>query len=179
MSQKLRLRESFHKQHDKRGQALFKSSLQHLYHIHWSLPSQLSRKKSLFLTCQVLGLVANALPVDEMYPVDNRDNFTISIQMQLSQKQKTFAQFLSLFLKSIINFKYFGKKMTLKNFVFSKILTAKTWSYKCLKSLVWEETLTSNMVNVPKHCWNQHHRTFSILIYHYKVNWVIKSLFKS
>ena len=139
----------------------------------------MSLKTSLLLTCQILGLLVNALPVDEKYPVHNRDNFTTSIQMQLSQKQKTFAQFLSLFLKSIKNFKYFGKKMTLKNFVFSKIRTAKTWSYKCLKSLVWEETLTSNMINVPKHCWNQHHRTFSRLIYHYKVNWVIKSLSKS
>ena len=56
--------------------------------------------------------------------------------MQLSQKQKTFSQFLGAFLKSTINFKYFGKKVTLVDFVFWKFRTPKTWSDKRLKSTV-------------------------------------------
>ena len=89
---------------------LLKSALHYLYHSHWSLPSLLSRKKSLLLTCQILGLPVNTLAADEKYPVLNRDNLTIPIQMQLSQKQKTFSEFFAAFLKSRLNFKYFLKK---------------------------------------------------------------------
>ena len=107
MSKKSRFREPFDKQHGKRAQALLKSASQHLYHIHWSLPSQLSWKKSLLLTCQILGLLVNTLAADEKYPVVNRDNLTIPIQMQLSQKQKSFSQFFGAFFKFSLNFEHF------------------------------------------------------------------------
>ena len=110
MSKKPRLREPFGKQHGKRVRALLKSSSQQLCHIHWSLPSQLSWKTSLLITCQILGLLVNTLAADEKYPVLTRDNLTIPIQMQLSQKPKTFSQFLGAFLKPFISFKYFLKK---------------------------------------------------------------------
>ena len=90
LDKKSPLRVPFDKIHGKRAQALFKSAPQHLYHIHWSLPSQLSCKKSLLLICQILGLLVNRLAADDKYPVLNRDNLTILIQMQLSQKQKNF-----------------------------------------------------------------------------------------
>ena len=41
----------------------------------------------------------------------NKDNLTIPIQMQLSQKQKLFSEFFATFLKSTINFKYFEKRI--------------------------------------------------------------------
>ena len=40
ISKKISLRESFNKQHGKLPEALLKPGSQHLYHIHWSLPSQ-------------------------------------------------------------------------------------------------------------------------------------------
>ena len=40
----------------------------------------------------------------------NRDNLAQPIQMQLSQKQKTFSEFFFAFLKSILNFKHLPKK---------------------------------------------------------------------
>ena len=160
MSKKPSLREPFHKQHGKRAEVLLKSASQHLYHIHWSLPSQLSWKTSLLLTCQILGLLVNTLAADEKYPVLNRDNLTIPIQKQLSRKQKTFSQFFVAFLKSTINFKYFEKNMTLIDFVFPKLRTPKVWSDKCLKNHVSEDASRSNMVNVRKYCWNLHHSTF-------------------
>ena len=110
MSKNSRLRGPFDKQHGKRAQALLKSASQHLYHIHRSLPRKLSWKKSLLLTCKILGLLVNTLAADEKYPVLNRDNLTIPIQMQLSQKQKTFSQFFAAFLKSTLNFKHFESK---------------------------------------------------------------------
>ena len=69
----------------------------------------MSWKKSLFFTTQILGLLVNTLAADEKYPVLNRDNLTIPIQMQLSQKQKTFSEFFAAFLKFTVNFEYFEK----------------------------------------------------------------------
>ena len=51
-------------------------------------------EKSLLLTCQILRLLVNTLAAEENYPVPNRDNLTIPIQIQLSRKQKKFSQFL-------------------------------------------------------------------------------------
>ena len=47
---------------------------------------------------------------DEGYPVLNRDNLTIPIQMHLSEKEKKFSQFLDAYLKSTWNFRYFGEE---------------------------------------------------------------------
>ena len=85
------------------------------------MPSQLNRKKSLFFTCEILRLLANTLTANENYPVPNRDNLTIPIQMQLSQKQQTFSQFLAGFWKYTINFKFFGKKDYPQRFCISEI----------------------------------------------------------
>ena len=68
------------------------------------------RKESLLLTCQILGLLVNTLAADKNYPLLNRDNLTIPIQMQVFQKQKTFSQVFAEFLKSRLNLKYFQKK---------------------------------------------------------------------
>ena len=62
------------------------------------------------MTCQILGLLVNTLAADEKYPVPNRDNLTIAIQMELSEKQKTFSQFFAAFLKCRLNFEFFKKK---------------------------------------------------------------------
>ena len=59
---------------------------------------------SLLLTCQILGLLVNTLADDEMYPVPNRDNSTIQIQMQLPEKENIFSQFFAACLKSRLNF---------------------------------------------------------------------------
>ena len=90
MFKKSYFRGPFDKQHGKRAQALLKSASQHLYHIHRSLPRKLSWKKSLLLTCQILGLLVDTLTADDKYPVLNREDLMIPIQMKLSQKQKTF-----------------------------------------------------------------------------------------
>ena len=110
MSKKSRFRGCFEKQYGKHVQALLKSSTQHIYDIDLPLATKLCSKKSLLLTCQVLGLLVNTLATDEKYPVLNRDKLTIPIQMKLSQKQKPFSEFLAAFLKSSLNFKYFEKK---------------------------------------------------------------------
>ena len=121
MSKKSSLRGPIDEPFGKRAQARFKSASLHLYHIYRSLSSQLSWKKSLLLTCQILGLLVNTLAADEKYPVLNRDNLTIPIQMQLSQKQKTFSQFFAALSKSRLNFKDFERKDNPHSFCSSEI----------------------------------------------------------
>ena len=59
---------------------------------------------------KILGLFVNTLTVDDKHYMLNRDNLTQPIQLQLSQKQKTFSQIFFAFLKSILNYKHLPKK---------------------------------------------------------------------
>ena len=75
--------------------------------------------------CKILGLFVNTLTDDDKYCLLYRDNLTQPIQIQLSQKQKTFSEFFSAFLKSTLNFEHFQKKMTLIADVFPKLPSPK------------------------------------------------------
>ena len=121
MSKTVRFRGPLDKQHATRHKALLKSASQNIYPIHWSLPTQLGLKKSLLFTCQILGLLLNTLAPNEKYPVLNRDNLTIPIHVQLCEKEKTFSEFFSSFLKSRLTFKYFEKKDDVDRFCISEI----------------------------------------------------------
>ena len=125
MPKKSCFRRPFDKEGDKRAQALIKSASQNLYHIHWSLPSLYSCKRSLLLTCQILGLLLNTLLADRLYLVLHRNNLTVEIQMELSQKQKTFSEFFSPFLKSVWRFEHFFKKEDSHRFYISEFTESK------------------------------------------------------
>ena len=81
-------------------------------------------KKSLLLTCQILVLVANIWAADEKCLVLHRNNLMIAMQMQLSEKQKTFSDLFGLFLKSKLNFDHFFKKDDPQSFFISQITDA-------------------------------------------------------
>ena len=70
-------------------------------------------------------MLLNTSAADQMYPGLNRDNLTIPIQMQLSQKQKSFTHFFAAFFKSAMNFKYFEKKDDRHRFCISEIADSK------------------------------------------------------
>ena len=70
--------------------------------LHW--------KKSLLVIQKILRLFVNTLTVNEKHYLLSRNNLTQQIQIQLSEKQKTFLDFFFAFLKSILNFKHFPKK---------------------------------------------------------------------
>ena len=59
---------------------------------------------------KILRLFVNTLTVNDKHYLLNRDNLTQQIQMQLSEKQKKFSEFLFAFLKSILNFNHLPKK---------------------------------------------------------------------
>ena len=72
--------------------------------------------------------------------------------MQLSQKEKTFSNFFSAFLKSSLNFEHFLKKGDLIADVFPKLRTQKHLVKSMPKKLSFKRSFGSNMVNAPKHC---------------------------
>ena len=59
---------------------------------------------------KVLKLFVNALTARDKDSLRDRHNLTPSIQMQLSEKEKTLSPFSFAFLKSTLNFKHFPKK---------------------------------------------------------------------
>ena len=59
---------------------------------------------------KILRLFVNTLTVNEKHYLLTRDNLTQTIQIQLSEKEKTFFKFPFAFLKSILNFKHLPKK---------------------------------------------------------------------
>ena len=79
----------------------------------------------MLVLCKILGLFVNTLSAEDKYCLLYRDNLTQPIQILLSQKQKTFSQFFSPFLKSTLNFEHFQKKMTLIADVFPKLPSPK------------------------------------------------------
>ena len=79
----------------------------------------------MLVLCKILRLCDNTLTDDYKYSPLNRDNLMQPIQILLSQKQKTFSEFFSAFLKSTLNFEHFQKKMTLIADVFPKLPSPK------------------------------------------------------
>ena len=67
-------------------------------------------KNSLLVRQKILSLFVNTLTVNEKHYLLTRDSLTQTIQMQLSEKQKTFSEFFFEFLKSILSFKHLPKK---------------------------------------------------------------------
>ena len=59
---------------------------------------------------KIVRVFVNTLTADDKHYLPNRDNLTQPIQMQLSEKQKTFSEFFFAFLKSILNYKHLPKK---------------------------------------------------------------------
>ena len=82
-------------------------------------------KKSLLVIQKILRPFVHTLAVNDKQYLLNRDNLAQPIQLELSQKQKTFSQFVFSFLKSILNYKHFSKKMTLRVDVYPKLPTPK------------------------------------------------------
>ena len=79
----------------------------------------------MLVLCKILGLFVNTLSEDDKYCLLYKDNFLQPIQILLYQKQETFSQFFSAFLKSRLNSEHFQKKINLIADVFPKLPSAK------------------------------------------------------
>ena len=71
--------------------------------------------RTLLVIKKIRRLFVNTLTVDDKHYLLNRDNLTQPIQIQLSQKQKTFSEFFFAFLKSMLNFEHLPKKVDSHN----------------------------------------------------------------
>ena len=67
-------------------------------------------KKSLLVIHKILRLFVNRFTANDKKYLLNRENLAQRIQMQISQKQKTFSEIFFAFLKSILNFKQLPKR---------------------------------------------------------------------
>ena len=139
--------------------------------MHW--------KKSLLVIHKILRLFANTLIVDDKHCLLNRDNLTQPIQIQLSEKQKTFSEFFFSILKICFKFQTFDKKIwSLQLMYFRKYRLRKIWLDKCLKSPVSEDPQIDNKRSGSKHSCNLNDRTFTIFINHCEGSCIGKSLFQ-
>ena len=64
----------------------------------------------MLVLCKILRLFVKTLTDGDKYCLLYRDKSTQPIQIPLSQKQKTFFQIFSAFLKSRVNFEHFQQK---------------------------------------------------------------------
>ena len=69
--------------------------------VHW--------EESFLVIHNTLRLFINTLTADDKHYLLNRDNLVQRIQMNLSQKQRTFSAFFFAFLMSLLNFKHLPK----------------------------------------------------------------------
>ena len=79
----------------------------------------------MLVLCKILKLFVYILTDDEEYSLLYRDNLTQPIQIPFSQKQKTFSELYSAFLKPTLNFEHFQKKGTLIADAFPKLPSPK------------------------------------------------------
>ena len=64
----------------------------------------------MIVLCKIFRLFVKKLTPDDKYSLVNRDKVKQPIQILLSEKQKSFSEFFSSFLKSTLNFQHFRKK---------------------------------------------------------------------
>ena len=75
---------------------------------------------------EISGIFVNTLTADHKYPFQDCENLPLTIQMQLSEKRKTFSHSFVTFAESTPSFKQFEKKkMIVRANVFPKLETVK------------------------------------------------------
>ena len=107
---KSRFRTRFDSQHVKVSRILAKSPREHFYHVFSSFWGKLIWKMSPLMLGEISGAFVNTYIAVGKYLVQYCHNLQLPIQMQLSEKRKTFSQFFVTFLESTSNFKHFEKK---------------------------------------------------------------------
>ena len=128
-------------------QVLAKSPLEHFYHVFSSFGENLIGKISPLVLGKILGVFLNTLTSDDKYPVEDSENFQLPMQMQLSEKRKTFFEFFFHFWKlhQILNILK-SRMMVIAN-VFPKLQTVKGFDRptckKRLRNTLWETTCES------------------------------------
>ena len=91
------------------------------------------------------------------------------------RNEKYFLNFFLHFLNGDSILTFSNKRLPSSLIYFWTYGLWKTRLDKCLKSPLWGDPSTINMVNKRKHCWNLDDRTFTISIDPCECNWELKS----
>ena len=92
LSKKRRFRKDFDSQHVKVSKILQKSPSEHFSRVFSSFRGKLIWKMSPLLLGEILEVFFNTLTPDGKYPIQDWENLELPIQMQLSEKPKTFSE---------------------------------------------------------------------------------------
>ena len=90
--------------------------------------------------CELLGQFVNTLTADYKYSLQNRENLSQQVPMQISMKMKTCSQFLIAFLKSTLNLEYFEKKNQSHSLSIPEIINCETGSYLNVQKAIFHST---------------------------------------
>ena len=112
----------FDSQHLKESQTLAKTPWESFYHVFSSFWENFIWKMSPLVLGKIFGVFLYTLTGDGTYPVEDWEYLQFPMQMQLSEKRKTFSELFLLFLEST-NFKHLEKNMIIIPNVFPKIQT--------------------------------------------------------
>ena len=131
-------------------------------------------QKSLLDTWKFFTPFLNTFTANDKYSLISKDKWMQTIQMDLSEKQNFFLNFFLCFssLHKISNI--FKKTWPPWLMYFRNYRPRKTWLHKCLKTPVWEDISTGDMVKEPKHWFNLNESAFIILSDNCEGNWVAK-----
>ena len=166
LCKKRRFGTRFDTQHDKVSQILAEFPCEHFYHVFFSFWEKLVWNISPVLLGEILGMFLNTLSADGKYPIRDWENLPLAMQMQLSEKRKTFLQFFVPFMDSASNFKHFEKKRCSPYLTYFRSYRLwKSWLEQSLKIAVSENALTVNIRKCHKYLLNPHNSTF-IIFFH-------------
>ena len=176
LSTKRRFRTSIRSQCVNGCQTVLKSTLEHLYHIFWSLWGEMICKISPWLKLEILEVFVNTLTADDKYPFGIVRIWSSLFKCNYLKNKKIFLNFLFHLwnLHQILNI--FKKKMIVIANVFPKLKTVETWLDHSLKSAVSQHPLAINMLKGRKHLWNLHQSTFFVFFDHSYWKWLGKYL---
>ena len=121
------------------------------------------RKIFVIVIGKTLVVFVNTWTSNDKYSVPNSDNFSLSIQLLLFKKRKSFVNFLFRFWNLHQNLNILKKKMIVIAIVFPKLQTGKTCLGHSLRSAISEHLLTINILKGRKHFWNLCNSTFIIV----------------
>ena len=89
----------------------------------------LSWRKSALVWSEILRLFVNTLTADNKYSRSNVVNFEQQVQTSLSQKQMTFCEFFTSFLKWAWNLEHFEKKDEYPSLIISEVMDCERGCY--------------------------------------------------
>ena len=100
-----------------------------------------SKERLVLVRSGLFGQFVNTLTADDMYYCFNRENLPQKVPMQTYLELKTCSRFFIAFLKSTLDFQYFGKKDQSQSLSIMEIINCETGSYLNVQNAIFPATL--------------------------------------